>query len=68
MAIDPREQEAIRTVTERLKSTYSDTRTPDEIEAAVAAAHASFSDRRVRDFVPVLVERKARTALDSASG
>ena len=67
MAIDSREEDAIRAVTERLKSTYSGTRTTDEIEAAVAAAHASFSDRRVRDFVPVLVERKARATLGKAS-
>ncbi|WP_355878958.1 three-helix bundle dimerization domain-containing protein [Streptomyces sp. NPDC004539] len=40
----------------------------EEIEAAVATAHASFSDRRIRDFVPVLVERKARAALDAPSG
>jgi hypothetical protein len=68
MASDGREEDAVRAVTERLKSTYSDARTPDEVEAAVAAAHASFSDRCVRDFVPVLVERKARAALGKASG
>ncbi|MFG2135184.1 three-helix bundle dimerization domain-containing protein [Streptomyces sp. NPDC048751] len=67
MAIEPREEDAIRAVTERLKGTYTDTHTPDEVEAAVAAAHASFSDRRVRDFVPVLVERKARASLGKAS-
>ncbi|CAM5530667.1 three-helix bundle dimerization domain-containing protein [Streptomyces purpurascens] len=66
MAIDQREEEAIQAVTERLTA-YGATRSPDEIEAAVAAAHASFEDRPVRDFVPALVERKARAALGSLS-
>ncbi|MCX4910887.1 three-helix bundle dimerization domain-containing protein [Streptomyces sp. NBC_00878] len=63
MAIDAHEEDAIRGVTKRLTSAYDKTRTTAEIEAAVAAAHASFSDRPVRDFVPVLVERKARAIL-----
>ncbi|MGW3661817.1 three-helix bundle dimerization domain-containing protein [Streptomyces sp. NPDC005141] len=37
------------------------------MEAAVAAAHASFKDRPVRDFVPVLVERRVRAALGRVS-
>ncbi|PBC85942.1 hypothetical protein SAMN05428945_6586 [Streptomyces sp. 2224.1] len=64
VAIDAREKEAIRAVAERLADAYGATRAPEEIEAAIAEAHASFTDRPVRDFVPVLVERKARTALD----
>lgn len=68
MKSNARETDAIEAVTERLKHTYRETRTPDEVEAVVAAAHASFDDRRIRDFVPVLVERKARAALGKASG
>ncbi|MEV6940837.1 hypothetical protein AB0N07_02235 [Streptomyces sp. NPDC051172] len=67
MAIDPREHEAVRAVTERLKNSYGAKRSPGEVEAAVAKAHAAFSDRPVRDFVPVLVERKARRLLDESS-
>ncbi|WP_353946061.1 hypothetical protein ABII15_33685 [Streptomyces sp. HUAS MG91] len=62
-AIDTREEEAIRALTERLTETHRVTHTPDEVAAAVAEAHASFHGRPVRDFVPVLVERKARAAL-----
>lgn len=67
MAIDTREEDAIRGVVERLKSAYGATHTPAEVEEAVAATHASFSDRPVRDFVPVLVERKARATLGEAA-
>ncbi|MEV0118433.1 hypothetical protein AB0H77_35180 [Streptomyces sp. NPDC050844] len=67
MTIDTREEDAIQGVVERLTHTYSTSRTPEEIEAAVAAAHAGFSNRPVRDFVPVLVERKVRALLDKSS-
>jgi hypothetical protein len=62
-----REDEAIRTVTERLKDAFRATYSEAEVERAVARAHASFGDRPVRDFVPVLVERKARVFLDESS-
>jgi hypothetical protein len=65
---DAREDDAIRALTERLKAAYATLRTENEVETAVAQAHAAFSDRPVRDFVPVLVERKARRLLDKASG
>ncbi|MFJ8022442.1 three-helix bundle dimerization domain-containing protein [Streptomyces sp. NPDC096311] len=68
MAVETREEEAIRGVVERLTSTYAETRTPKQVEAAVTTAHAAFSERPVRDFVPVLVERKARALLNEASG
>ncbi|MFJ8948293.1 three-helix bundle dimerization domain-containing protein [Streptomyces sp. NPDC102395] len=65
MATDQREEEAIQALTQRLTAAYSTTRSPAEVEAAVAAAHASFEDRPIRDFVPVLVERKVRAILGS---
>ncbi|MFJ1608626.1 three-helix bundle dimerization domain-containing protein [Streptomyces sp. NPDC088253] len=68
VAVETREEEAIRGVVERLTSAYDKTCTPEQVEAAVAAAHADFSERPVRDFVPVLVERKARAVLNEASG
>ncbi|SFF61517.1 three-helix bundle dimerization domain-containing protein [Streptomyces mirabilis] len=68
MAVETREEDAIRGVVERLASAYDETCTPEQVEAAVATAHAAFSDRPVRDFVPVLVERKARALLNKASG
>ncbi|MFB7508030.1 three-helix bundle dimerization domain-containing protein [Streptomyces broussonetiae] len=36
-------------------------------EAVVACAYAAFRDRPVRDFVPILVEPRARRILDGAS-
>ena len=38
----------------------------DQISATVAQAHARFEHSRVRDFVPLLVERRARLALSHA--
>ncbi|MFD3843459.1 three-helix bundle dimerization domain-containing protein [Streptomyces sp. NPDC058642] len=68
MADKTREDEAIRAVVERLTKAFSATHSPNEVEAAVAQALASFADRPVRDFVPVLVERQARTLLNGSSG
>ncbi|WP_225095836.1 three-helix bundle dimerization domain-containing protein [Streptomyces sp. CoH27] len=67
VATDPREDEAIRGVNERLKAAYGETHSPDEITAVVAGAYAAFRDRPVRDFIPILVERRARRILDGAS-
>ncbi|MGW3147185.1 MULTISPECIES: three-helix bundle dimerization domain-containing protein [Streptomyces] len=63
-----REEDAIHGVLERLKSAFGATHSQGEIEAAVAEAHASFTGRPVREFVPVLVERKARARLHESSG
>ena len=35
----------------------------DQISTTVAHAHARFEHSRVRDFIPLLVERRARTEL-----
>ncbi|MDC0770732.1 three-helix bundle dimerization domain-containing protein [Streptomyces sp. HD] len=68
MADKAREDEAIRGVVERLTDAFSATSSSAEVEAAVAKAHSSFADRPVREFVPVLVERKARALLSESSG
>lgn len=68
MADKAREDDAIRGVVERLKDAFSGTHSQAEVEAAVAKAHAHFADRPVREFVPVLVERKARGLLNGSSG
>ncbi|MFM9700882.1 three-helix bundle dimerization domain-containing protein [Streptomyces europaeiscabiei] len=68
MAADKaREDDAIRGVVERLTNVFSATHSPAEVQSAVAKAHASFTDRPVREFVPVLVERKARALLSESS-
>jgi len=38
----------------------------DHISAAVAQAHARFEHSTVRDFIPLLAERRARLALAQA--
>jgi hypothetical protein len=38
----------------------------DHIKATVAQAHARFEHSTVRDFIPLLVERRARLALAQA--
>jgi hypothetical protein len=68
VAVETHEEDAIRGVVERLTSAYDETCTPEQLEAAVATAHAAFSERPVRDFVPVLVERTVRALLNEAAG
>jgi hypothetical protein len=67
MAEKNREEDAIRGVLERLKITFGATHSAGEIETAVAKAHASFGERPVREFIPVLVERRARAMLNKSS-
>ncbi|WP_055528706.1 three-helix bundle dimerization domain-containing protein [Streptomyces graminilatus] len=68
MADKEREAEAIRGVVDRLTDAFSATHSPADVEAAVTEAYASFASRPVREFVPVLVERKARSLLSESSG
>ncbi|MER7244117.1 hypothetical protein [Kribbella sp. NPDC000426] len=58
-----REDKAIENLTHRLNDTFADIRTPEDIETAVAAARRQFEGDRVRDYVPILVERMARQEL-----
>ncbi|MHB9863422.1 three-helix bundle dimerization domain-containing protein [Streptomyces sp. YIM S03343] len=67
MADQKREEEAVRAVADRLRDTFHTTRSAAQVEEAVTRAHASFDGRPVREFVPVLVERKARALLNEAS-
>ena len=62
-----REEDAIRGVAERLKIAFSATHSAGEVETVVAKAHAAFSERPVREFIPVLVERRARSMLNESS-
>jgi len=49
-------------VERRLGSKYSDL-PPDRVSSAVQNAHAQFRESPIRDFVPLLVERRARAEL-----
>ncbi|MGC5006434.1 hypothetical protein OIE61_39580 [Streptomyces sp. NBC_01762] len=67
MSRESTEEADIRRVTERLRLAYQNRRTPEQVDAAVCAAVEHFKDSRIRDFVPVLAERRARSMLDSAN-
>jgi hypothetical protein len=49
----------------RLATTYSQV-SADTVSSAIDSARAHFTDSPIRDFVPLLVERRARALLDHA--
>lgn len=57
------EDKAIADVIERLQARFPQT-AEIEIDGAVRDAQRSFERARVRDFVPVLVEREARARIE----
>ncbi|MGW0022032.1 three-helix bundle dimerization domain-containing protein [Rhodococcus sp. NPDC003382] len=61
------EDQAIVRVLDNLRSQFPGI--PSEhIEALVAEIHARYIDCRIRDFVPLFVERHARAQLHAGSG
>ncbi|GGS24096.1 hypothetical protein Snoj_19440 [Streptomyces nojiriensis] len=61
----PEELASVRTTVARLKAAYPSV-DADTVEAAVTAAYDSFGQARVRKYVPILAERRARKALAAA--
>jgi hypothetical protein len=59
---DTREAAAIGEVVRRLTAAYSDV-PADKVAAAVQNALARFEFSRIREFVPLFVERRARAEL-----
>jgi hypothetical protein len=59
------ERAPVAEVQTRLTSKYPHF-SPDEIAATVARVYARFDRSRIRDYVPLLVERRARAELASA--
>ena len=57
------EQLLIADVERRLTSKYEQMISPDQISSAVHNSYSRFDHSRIRDFVPPLVERHARTEL-----
>lgn len=57
------EEHAIADVISRLGERFP-TATHEQISTAVVEARASFETAKVRDFVPVLIERDARARLE----
>jgi hypothetical protein len=52
---------------ERLTTRYADL-PPDQVAGAVHSAHARFEQCPIREFVPLLVERRARAELSRNTG
>ena len=63
---DISEQALIDEVQTRLAREHADLE-PDRVSAAVAQAYAHFEHSPVRDFIALLVERRAREALTRQS-
>lgn len=61
------EQLLITEIEQRLTSKYARRISPDQISAAVQQARARFEHSRIRDFVPLLVERRAHAELAKLS-
>ena len=59
---DLNEQTAIDQLAERLTCLYPDLGA-DEVAAVVHQSHETFVDSRIRDYVPLFVERRARRTL-----
>jgi hypothetical protein len=59
---DLSEQVAMARLEQRLHGMYAEL-SPDEISAAVQDARARFDESPVRDFIPLLVERRVRAQL-----
>ncbi|HEV2635676.1 MAG TPA: hypothetical protein VGX23_11055 [Actinocrinis sp.] len=57
------EQRAIRRVSERLRRKFSE-RSPAEVDGVVDQVARRFGQARIREYVPILVERVSRDELD----
>jgi hypothetical protein len=57
-----RERESIETLIRRISELFPEL-DAEEVERAVRGQYAEFDNSSVRDFIPVLVERRVRTQL-----
>ena len=62
-----REHEALIHVIDRLRRRFPDVHA-DEIRRIVHSIHTDFEHSRIRDFIPILVERLARDKLEHNQG
>lgn len=60
-----KEREAVKHVTENLAAEYGGAHPPEEVKEVVEEKREHYADARIRDFIPVLVEREAREELSS---
>ncbi|HKC29147.1 MAG TPA: hypothetical protein VKB75_14135 [Jatrophihabitans sp.] len=59
---DRAEQAAMAKIAERVASQFPEL-SSEEIERVIHGRYAAFADSRIRDFVPVLVERQVKQEL-----
>ncbi|WP_306357059.1 MULTISPECIES: three-helix bundle dimerization domain-containing protein [unclassified Nocardia] len=59
-----REEKALAQVRERLVDAYGRAHSVERVESAVGEARKRFEGRKIREFVPILVERIVRRELD----
>ncbi|MEU8924568.1 hypothetical protein AB0D10_27095 [Kitasatospora sp. NPDC048545] len=60
--VSPEDEEAMRLVAARLKSAHPEA-DPATVDALVVGAYDELRDAKVRTFVPILTERRARALL-----
>ena len=58
------EHDLLNEIEERLINSYAELN-PQQVYATVEQAHATFQQSVIRDFIPLLVERRARRELAS---
>jgi hypothetical protein len=62
------EDAVVRMLTRRLIRDYSGRFRADEVEQVVAEVRDEFADAKVRMYIPILVDRKARERLEGDDG
>lgn len=65
--VSAEERDRVAEVVQRLQGKFPDV-APDHVREAVSRAHRELDTARVRDFVPVLVEKRARDLLRDVAG
>ncbi|WIY06669.1 hypothetical protein QRX60_23505 [Amycolatopsis mongoliensis] len=63
----PRERLEIRSVIQRLTVKFATAHSAGHIQDVVDESYRTFDDARIRDFVPLLTERRARRELAKAN-
>ncbi len=65
MAVDAaREEKALSQAKERLVGAYAEEHTAEQVEAVFGAARKQFEGHKIREFIPILVERIVRRELE----
>ncbi len=65
MAVDAaREEKALSQAKDRLVDAYAEAHTTEQVEAVFGAARKRFDGHRIREFIPILVERIVRRELE----